>query len=105
MLSRFFREWGRQIILSSPYLKGAERMVRLSIAIVAVVCGAGVLGALRTAEIPVPWWGYLLVLAAVWWLALTAGIALVTSRIPWVKIEKNFWLDDITFQTSNGIQG
>ena len=48
-------------------------MVRLLFSLIALAFGAGVVGALKAAEIPIPWWGHLLVLAAVWWARLTGA--------------------------------
>jgi hypothetical protein len=61
------------LVLSSPYLKEIERVVRLLFSLIALAFGAGVVGALKAAEIPIPWWGHLLVLAAVWWARLTGA--------------------------------
>jgi hypothetical protein len=55
-------------------------MIRIAFSLLGYLLGAATIIGFKTAQIPMPWWGSILILIGVWWVSFTAGVAFITSR-------------------------
>jgi hypothetical protein len=84
-MGTFFREWGRLLVAPLSHMSGVATMTRILSYVLPPSLFAGLF---LTAWVwgTIPWWALPLSVLLVFYLSLTAGMALITARQPSVEI-------------------